>query len=506
MDTCVHVIHASVRHLRRGFAHRTRRGRLTPVLMIAALAPMIGAPSTAFRFSGTWSNALEMPGTSSLNAGVVRLGSSAVPGVNDISCPSADNCSAGGEYTDRAGHGQALLVDEVDGQWQAAIEAPGTAALNVGGRAEINSVSCASSGNCAAGGDFTTRSGELEAMVLDEVGGIWRQAIEVPSTGALNTYGDASVVSISCKSPGYCSAGGFFTDRAGSQAFVVDEVGGIWGMAEQVPGVLNPGGNAQVRSVSCASPGNCSAGGYYATGRSGIGAFIVSESSGVWSRAEAVPNSAQLDTGHLASLDLVSCSAVGFCGGVGDFLTVTRSGSVEQPFVVTEKGGVWGPAAPMPVPYRLIAAGQVDATALSCASPGNCTDVGAYWNKNDSWLVFAESQVNGVWRAASAIAGTVPLNAGDNGQVNSVSCGAGGYCAAAGFVTTARRTQQAFVVLETQNVWHAAEILPNSERLNTGGNAEVGAVSCTPSGFCGAGGDYTQRNGNQQLFVANFRP
>ena len=154
----------------------------------------------------------------------------------------------------------------------------------------------------------------------------------------------------------------------------------------------------------------------------------------------------------------------------------------------------------------MIAAGQVDATTLSCAYPGKCTVGGAYWDRTDRWLVFAESQVNGTWRAAAEIPGTARLNAGDNAQVNSVSCGAGGYCAAAGYVTTARRTQQAFVVLETQNVWHAAQILPNSERLNAGGAAEVGAVSCTPSGFCGAGGDYSARGGSQQLFVAAFHP
>ncbi len=38
-----------------------------------------------------------------------------------------------------------------------------------------------------------------------------------------------------------------------------------WGKAEKVPGTaaLNQGGDAQVRSVSCAAAGNCSAGGLY---------------------------------------------------------------------------------------------------------------------------------------------------------------------------------------------------------------------------------------------------
>jgi hypothetical protein len=449
-----------------------------------------------------------MPGSIGLNFGTAALGDPSAPSVNSIACPSAGNCSAGGEYVDRAGRGQALVVNEVGGRWQRAIEVPGSAALDLGGHAEINSVACASAGNCSAGGDYTTRAHQQEALVVTEVGGSWQGAIEVPATGALNRKGDASVVSVSCRSPGNCSAGGYYSDRAGFQAFVVNEVAGTWGAAVEVPGLgpHNVGGNAQVRSVSCGAPGNCSAGGYYAPGRNAFGAFVVNETGGTWGQAEAVPNSARLDSGRTGGLEAVSCSAAGECGAVGDYLTVVKHRSYEQPFVVSEKGGVWGLAEPLRVPYRLTAAGQVDATALSCASPGNCSLGGSYWDKAGGWLLFVASEANGVWRAAAEIPGTAGLNAGANGQVNSISCGAGGYCAAVGFVTTARRAQQAFVVLQSAGAWHGAQILPNSERLNTGDTAEVGAVSCTPSGFCGAGGDYTLRSGSRQLLVDNFIP
>jgi hypothetical protein len=47
---------------------------------------------------------------------------------------------------------------------------------------------------------------------------------------------------------------------------VVSEKSGVWGRAIKVPGLgaLNKGGNAGVRSVSCASPGTCAGGGSYA--------------------------------------------------------------------------------------------------------------------------------------------------------------------------------------------------------------------------------------------------
>ena len=53
------------------------------------------------------------------------------------------------------------------GTWRAAIEVPGTAALNSLG-AEVASLSCASAGSCAAGGSYTDRSGHQQAFVASQ--------------------------------------------------------------------------------------------------------------------------------------------------------------------------------------------------------------------------------------------------------------------------------------------------------------------------------------------------
>ena len=89
----------------------------------------------------------------------------------------------------------------------------------------------------------------------------------MPGLAALNTGGDAGVDSVSCGSAGNCAAGGYYTDGAGSeQGFVASERNGVWGQAIEVPGLaaLNTGEDAEVDSVSCASAGNCAAGGDYA--------------------------------------------------------------------------------------------------------------------------------------------------------------------------------------------------------------------------------------------------
>jgi uncharacterized repeat protein (TIGR02543 family) len=137
-------------------------------------------------------------------------------------------------------------------------------------------VSCSSDGNCAAGGRYKDSSGNYQAFVVDEVAGVWGTASEV--AGSLNTGGSAQVFSVSCPSDGNCSAGGRYRDSSGSyQAFVVDEVAGVWGTASEVAGSLNTGGLARVEPVSCTSDGNCAAGGYYKDGSGNIQAFVFDE-------------------------------------------------------------------------------------------------------------------------------------------------------------------------------------------------------------------------------------
>jgi hypothetical protein len=61
---------------------------------------------------------------------------------------------------------------------------------------------------------------------------------------------------------------------------VVSQVGGTWGQAEDVPGIAAldvTDGYDLVASVSCASAGNCSAGGFYTDNSEHQQAFVVSQ-------------------------------------------------------------------------------------------------------------------------------------------------------------------------------------------------------------------------------------
>jgi hypothetical protein len=164
-----------------------------------------------------------------------------------------------------------------------------------------------------------------EAFVASEQNGHWGRAIEVPGLGAMNTHGDARVFSVSCASPGNCTAGGNYNgdpsygDSAG-KGYVVREQNGAWGRATNVPGLraLGAGEYSDVRSVSCASPGNCAVGGLYVDGSRGQ-AFVISENNGAWGQAINIRGLEALNKNGAAEVTSVSCTQAGNCVAGGSY-------------------------------------------------------------------------------------------------------------------------------------------------------------------------------------------
>ncbi len=329
--------------------------------------------------NGTWGTAQQVPGTGALNS--ARHAGPA--GAFSLSCGSAGNCAVVGSYFSHAqcpiqtGCNRVFVADETNGTWGTAIQVPGTAALAPHGLANVQTVSCASAGNCAAGGNSDQAGGHEQAWVASETGGTWSNAIAVPGLAALNRGKFATAATMSCSSVGFCSAGGSYTDRSfHDHAFVVSETDGHWGTATQVPGTapLGSGGGAGMESVSCSSPGNCSAGGDYAHRRGPAGVFAVNQVNGAWGTAIKVPGIAKLNKGGNASISSVSCAPAGGCSAGGFYDPVVNQ---EQAFVVTETNGTWGTAIEVPGSAALNT-GDAQVSSVSCTAVGKCSAVGSY--------------------------------------------------------------------------------------------------------------------------------
>ena len=470
---------------------------------VAAVGSAAAARATAS--SGTWGTATQVPGLAALNAGGNAQ-------ISSMSCASAGNCGGGGDYTDAAGDTQGFVVSQAHGRWGIAQPVPGLAALNTGGDAAIghDQLSCRSAGNCSAAGDYNTgrtvKTHASRAFVVSQNNGSWGRARQVTGIG-IKASPLTLIEGLSCGAAGNCSAGGFYVDRSfNEQAFIVNQTAGAWGRAQQVRGLraLNAGGQARVEGLSCGAAGYCAAAGNYTDGSHHTQAFVVTETAGTWGTAEQVPGLAALNAGEEADIYAVSCASAGNCTAAGNY---TDGAGHFYGFTVTQTKGRWGTAEK--IRGAAVNAGGLTAPsfgALSCAPAGHCTVGGSYADRTGSYFqVYAASQKAGRWSTAAPLPGAAALNTGRNADINSLSCGAAGNCAAAGFYTDNSRHWHAFVASQAHGTWGTAQQVHGLPARSVGNGAATYAVSCASAGHCGAGGFYTDNSGQQQAFVVSQR-
>ncbi len=460
--------------------------RLLP--LVVAFGVFAAATAAALAGSVSWGSAIEVPGTAALNVG----GTAAV---TSVSCPSAGECVAGGYYGDGSG-ARAFVASEDGGVWGAAIEVPGVAGL---GHSAVSSVSCGSVGNCAAGGIYYD-NGVRHAFLASEQNGVWGTAIDVPGTAGLSS----SVASVSCASPGNCSAGGSYAYKNGNNAFVVSEKNGTWATAYDLDGKAGlTSRSATVTEVSCGGAGDCAAVGNYS---SVFGPFLATERHGKWGQRMKVPGLAFLSAGGIEQVTSVSCASPGNCTAVGRYSHGTRRPPRSYyAFAVEEKNGTWGKAKTV---TGIGNAGFV--ASVSCVSAGNCAvgmSSGGHANKFDDTGYFqalVASERNGKWGTSVELPGTAAFGGASGvARVSSVSCARAGDCAAVGFYLDASSYQwRAFVVAEQGGVWGTAEDVPGTADLgNYVAWPGFPTVSCASTGNCAIGGSDVDGTGHTQAFV-----
>jgi hypothetical protein len=358
-----------------------------------------GRAFAAVQTNGTWAKAVPVPQLNDLSIPVPDL-------ITSISCPSTGNCSAGGFYGiqgPQSGASDAFVVNERNGKWAAAEVVPGINKLNVGDNAQVTWVSCASAGNCAAGGYYWATSPYSspvvyqEAFVVNEVNWIWLKAFQVPGTASLNSGKNAGLTDVSCGAPGNCAAVGYFTAANSEQAFIVNEIGGSWQSAKPVaPGV-------PIAEVVCTAAYYCTAVG---------GDYEMMQTRGTWSAPAKV-------SGAPININALSCFAPGDCTAGGVYQP--SGGGPQQAFTVEARIGVWYPPRLIPGAVGRTRTGTAGVSAISCPSAGACAAVGWYSDAADVRRGFVVSENGGTWAAVHLVAA---------GQVNAVSCYSATSCSA----------------------------------------------------------------------------
>ena len=347
------------------------------------------------------------------------------------SCGSVGECESVGTYLDRSNNVQDFAIDEVHGSWQRALQIrlPGNA-LAKSQLAQLHSVACPSAGNCSAVGTYLETGSPVattQALVVDEVNGQWRagERITLPA----NTNSDPFVVlnQVACATAGNCSAIGSYLDANNvTHALLVDEIDGRWlpSMSMELPPNASPYPSASLSAVACPGVGDCTAVGTYQNARGFVEGLHVSEVHDHWNAALAMqmpPNAATDPHTFFYGFAGVACPAASTCSVGGQYRD--RTGRYEGFFLI-ERNGFWQRATQLLLPQGALMAGKNGGVvAVSCAQVGSCSAGAAYLDARSHYQALVVDEVNGVWTTGRKV--TLPgsaLTVGVDGGVYAVVC------------------------------------------------------------------------------------
>jgi hypothetical protein len=170
-----------------------------------------------------------------------------------VSCASPGNCTAVGTYRRGAHTAGGVLLTETDGTWATGIPAPlpanhATHQLTKNTHVYLNSVSCAAPGNCTAVGDYVARGGHQGGLLLTQTDGSWTgEQARLPAGSWRASPGPGvTVKSVSCASAGNCTAvGSYFKGRhpdLDAASLLLTQTDGKWapGVAARLPAGAAP--------------------------------------------------------------------------------------------------------------------------------------------------------------------------------------------------------------------------------------------------------------------------
>jgi len=273
----------------------------------------------ASEHAGVWRHAQEVALPSDANANPLVT-------LSQVSCGTPTNCVAVGSYVDTNNVSRAIVVPEVAGTWKhaLAIGLPGNASAYAG--AQFSEVDCTTSGSCLAAGTYNTYTGAVQPLVALSVDGVWDRALQVAlpnraKNPATLLYGFKGVA---CASTGNCAFGGQYLDKSGKyQGFLDNVVNGVVQRAQVLAlpaGALQAGHNGGVVSLSCPRVGTCVAGAAYLNSANTYVAYLVGETHNVWSPGISVtmPSGSQA-VGVAGGIYSVDCFRASSCQVSGSY-------------------------------------------------------------------------------------------------------------------------------------------------------------------------------------------
>jgi hypothetical protein len=471
---------------------------------LAAAAVLVAVAGVAMAFTGAgpagagttppggiWGTPQTVPGLAALVSTAP-----AISQVNDIHCSTPGNCVAIGDYDPpNDTYSVPFMVSEANGIWGSVQGVSGITPDPAVGDSQLGSLTCGTPDFCIATGSVVGSDGVQRNFLLPETGGVWSTAT-ILDFSSLPGATDGWVAALSCPADDSCTATGYYDGPSGQLPFTMDETAGAWGQPQPVAGLdsLVTGTATQFNSalwtLSCAAPGDCTAGGYYlAVGADSEVPFTVTELGHTWGQAQAIPGLAALSTGsgQLGVVSGVACPDAGDCTVAG--ITTSRDSAgttTAQVFTLDESQGTWGLAQALALPSSATLGTEIPPEGpggpdLSCRAAGDCVvgipaTITAGTSTTNQYLTATEAS-SGNWTTATTIPG---IAAGNDTDVSGLTCATAGDCYVYGLSHPGSETSTPFVATSTSaSGFGAAQLIPNAPKT-----AGMLRMSCPQPGYC----------------------
>jgi hypothetical protein len=350
----------------------------------------------------------------------------------------------------------------------------------------LDAVACPVADACVAVGDYAKGEGAGQFATLSH--GTWHAAkAPVPNNAA--TDPGVLLNAVACPAEGKCFAVGSYIDTSTDTTGLIETLAhGKWTPTRaSVPANSHTPQNADLLSVTCHAVGSCVAIGYYTDSSAQRQGLIENLSNGMWTHTRA-PLPANADTDEqTVNLTAVTCPANGSCIAVGQYIYLDTGNTAFAGVIETLHGGGWTPTkAPLPAGHAQFPTVALDSVA--CGAGGWCVAVGQYPNTTaDEALI--DTLSHGTWTARTAPL-PVAISHGEDPEASlrSVACPTSGSCTAVGNFLKGNDGDTALLVdTLSRGKWTSSHV---AAPAISGGSTFAGLdqVACTGVSACVAAG------------------
>lgn len=316
----------------------------------------------------------------------------------------------------------------------------------------LNGVSCTGRSQCTATGVATTRTGKNLKPLAERWNGTSWTVQTTPTTNTGGWLGGTLDGGVSCTSSTACVAAGFSYSSTFYRLLGEGWNGSTWTIQPD----LKPAPGGQPIGISCRWAKDCTA-----VGQRNTGMTLAEHWNGrKWSAQT---------TKHLGALDSVSCPATGNCTAVG-------SNPAGKALAEHWNGTTWSDqSVASPQQLNLL-------WSVSCTAVQDCVAVGTAGTTSPaiSLAPLAEHWTGGTWAVLNP---ANPAPAGDNAELNSVSCTSATNCMAVGDYADQAGTSDTSFAEQWDGTNWTLETTPSAVTFTA-----LASVSCPSAAHCVAVG------------------